>query len=419
MPDRAAVPAAGPLLRGVDRAALAVALADRLRRAGVPVTMSAMAAFTDALAAEPPARVRALYWQARVTLVHREQDLPTFDDVFDAVFGDAQLPVDPHARRTAPVPDAAPEPQTAAGALHPVPADPASAGAQAPLPWHTLPRSEPTDEDDDDARSLPELLPSAVARIADTPLDRLDEAELAALGRWLERSAHRWPTRRSRRQKVRPAGGRIALRATIAASRRTGWEPMELQRFHPVTRPLTVTLLCDVSQSMQSHATAYLHLMRVFARTGRAETFAFSTSLTRLTPAMAHRSAEVAIAQASAQVVDRYGGTHLASCLRELLASRHGNAIRGGVLVIASDGWDSDDPAELGAAMARAGRRARRVVWLNPRAAAPGFEPRVGSMAAALPHCDAFLPADTLRAMPAVIDAIAGSDSLRGFSSRG
>jgi uncharacterized protein with von Willebrand factor type A (vWA) domain len=58
--------------------------------------------------------------------------------------------------------------------------------------------------------------------------------------------------------------------------------------------------------------------------------------------------------------------------------------------------------------MARASRRARRVVWLNPRAAATGFQPLVGSMAAALPYCDAFLPADRLSALPDVFDAIAG-----------
>jgi uncharacterized protein with von Willebrand factor type A (vWA) domain len=56
--------------------------------------------------------------------------------------------------------------------------------------------------------------------------------------------------------------------------------------------------------------------------------------------------------------------------------------------------------------MARVRRRARRVVWLNPRAAAPGYQPLVGSMAAALPYCDAFLPANSLRALPAVFDAI-------------
>ena len=75
----------------------------------------------------------------------------------------------------------------------------------------------------------------------------------------------------------------------------------------------------DVSASMQSYAAAYLHLMRAFARTGRAETFAFSTRLTRLTPALVHRSADTALALAEERVVDRYGGTHLAGALRDLL----------------------------------------------------------------------------------------------------
>ena len=400
-----------PVLAGVDRAALVAALGHRLRAAGVPVTLRSMAAFAEALDVAPPAQVHSLYWLARLTLVNRQHDLAVFDAVFEAVFGDAVLPVDPHARRTATEADPTED------VLAPMGGAPSGGDLTGGLPWHTLPQTSPADDDDGPERALPDLLPSAVSRIADTPLEALDEAELAVLGRWLEESAPRWPTRRSRRQRVRPTGHRVALRETIAASRRTGWEPMELQRYHPVRRPLTVTLLCDVSQSMQSYATVYLHLMRAFARTRRAETFAFSTSLTRLTPALSHQSAAAAVALAGEQVTDRFGGTHLASCLRELLVSRHGNAVRGGVLVIASDGWDSDDPADLAAAMARARRRARRIVWLNPRAGAAGYQPLVGPMAAALPFCDAFLPADTLRGLDDVFDAIAGT--ARRTSSRG
>ena len=397
-----------PVLGTVDRATLAAGLGGRLRAAGVPVTLRGMTAFTEALDAAPPARLPALYWLARITLVGRQQDLAVFDAVFEAVFEDAALPVDRHARRQdRSAPDATDD------TLSPVGGADAAADEGAALPWRTLPRSSATADEATDDRVLPELLPSAVARIADTPLDELDETELALLGRWLEEAAPRWPTRRSRRQRVGSHGGRVALRETIAASRRTGWEPMELQRHRPVRRPLTVTLFCDVSQSMQSYATAYLHLMRAFARTRRAETFAFSTSLTRLTPALSHHSAAAAVAMAGEQVTDRFGGTHLASCLHELLTSRHGNAVRGGVLVIASDGWDSDDPARLAEVMVRVRRRARRVVWLNPRVAARGYEPLVGSMAAALPYVDAFLPADSLRALPAVFDAISATSSTR------
>ena len=397
------------LLAGVDRAAFVAALVHRLRTRGVDVGMTSAAAFTEALEVVPPVRVGDLYWSARITLVSRQEDLASFDRVFDAAFADAVLTVDPHARRTG----TAELPERPSDGLAPVPGDRDEEGTGSTLPWHTLPRHEDGIEDDDNPVVLPEVLPSAVARIADTPLDELDGRELAVLGRWLERSAHEWPTRRSRRLGVGATGSRIALRATMAASRRTGGEAFALRRLEAVRRPLPVTLLCDVSQSMQSHSTAYLHLMRAFARSRQAETFAFSTSLTRLTPALRQASPTAAIALASAQVVDRYGGTHLAGCLKELLASRHAHGIRGGVLVIASDGWDSDPPGLLTATMARASRRARRVVWLNPRAAVPGFQPLVGSMAAALPYCDAFLPAHTLRGLDDVLAAISG-----GLSSR-
>ena len=123
------------------------------------------------------------------------------------------------------------------------------------------------------------------------------------------------------------------MRPTIARSRRTGWEPVRLVHERPVDRPRRIVLLCDVSQSMQAQATAYLHLMRAFALRAGAEVFAFATRLTRLTPVLAHRSAEVAIEQATTLVTDRFGGTRIATNLQALLASRHANAVRGAIVV--------------------------------------------------------------------------------------
>jgi uncharacterized protein with von Willebrand factor type A (vWA) domain len=384
--------APGPLLRSVDRAAFAVGLGERLRRAGVPVTFTALGAFTEALGLSPPTEMSALYWAARVTLVDDVVHLAAFDAVFEAVFRDSARPREGQA--------SGPRADHVDDVLASLSSAPAETSEG--LPWHTLPHVFGTDDGspaDDVTRGMPELLPSALESLADTPFDELDAEHLAQIGAWLERAWLRWPTRPSRRRRVHPSGRAVALRETIAASRRTGWEALELSRTWGVLRPRPLTLVVDVSQSMQPYAAAYLHLMRALARTGRAETFAFSTSLTRLTPALRHRSATVAMQRATDQVVDRYGGTHLATSLAGLLASRHGNALRGGVLVVASDGWDSDDPAMLVRTLARIRLRAHRIVWLNPRAAAPGFEPRVGSMAAALPFCDAFLPAHTARAM--------------------
>ena len=81
---------------------------------------------------------------------------------------------------------------------------------------------------------------------------------------------------------------------------------------------------------------------------------------------------------------------------------------RGAVVVILSDGWERADPALVGREMERLARLAHRIVWVNPRAGAPGFTPSAGGMAAALPHCDALVSGDCLDALDEVAEAMAG-----------
>ena len=69
-----------------------------------------------------------------------------------------------------------------------------------------------------------------------------------------------------------------------------------------------VVMLCDVSQSMQSYAAAYLHLMRAVALTTDAEVFVFATTLTRLTSVLTYKSPVLAMQQATEKVADRFGG---------------------------------------------------------------------------------------------------------------
>lgn len=389
------------LLPGVDRAAFAVALQRRLRAAGLAVSLTATADLATALRHRFPRGRSELYWLSRVTMVSTHAEIALFDEVFSAVFDDAVLRLDPAARRQ----ERSSRPSDATPPRTELPAGRGESGI--PLPWVTPRELSPAEEGAaEDSRALPELRASAMEAASAIPFGELTAEEMALLSQWVERTSG-WPTRPTRRMRRDPRGRRIALRRTMAAARRTGHEPISLARETRRHRPRPIVVLCDVSQSMQPVAAAHLHLMHVLARQRRAEVFAFSTSLTRLTPALQESTPEQALASAADLVTDRLGGTRIASSLRTLLESHHGGLLRGAVVIIASDGWDSDPPEEMAAVMARVRRRAHTVVWLNPRAAAPGFSPGAGAMAAALPHCDLMLPADSFASLRVAVETIA------------
>jgi len=390
------------LLRGVDLAAFAAALVARLRGVGVLVSADGQASFVQALRQLAPHTTSALYWAARLTLVNRMEDLTAFDALFVAVFGAAE----PDAARSSVA--SLPIPSNKTPAAGTVRRAGRRSGAAQRLPWATRASAG----DDDTAGSsvpVPDVLPSRIAALADEPFDRFDPDDLRLLGTWLEATVAGWPRRRSLRFELSAGGKRIDLRATMNKSRATGWESVVLARTRPRRRPRRVVLACDVSRSMRPYAAIYLHLMRAAAlrRAGiRPEVFAFSTSLTRLTAVLSHRSAEVALERANAKVTDRYGGTFVGRSVGALLAPPYGNALRGAVVIIASDGWDSDPPDVLAHAMARLRRRAALLIWLNPRAAQREFQPLAGSMAAALPYCDLFLPAHSLAGLHELLLAL-------------
>jgi uncharacterized protein len=389
----------GVLFRGIDRAAFVAALASKLRRAGVGIGLTNVEAFVRALDAQDPDSRARLYWLARVTLVHRREEIEIFDRVFASVFDAGVVEIGPHARRRPLV--ATPDEK-----LSPTAATTASSAGEGGLPWATLPAVVGTADGAAQELLIAERLPSDLEHIAEVPFEELDANELTLLEAWFASALARRPTRLARRREVDPTGPRVALRATLARSRRNGWEPIELVRERPRRVPRSIVMVCDVSQSMQAHTSVYLHLMRAAASAADAEVFAFATSLSRLTPLLVHRSAERAIEQASAKVGDRFGGTRIAASLRALLRSHYGDKTRGAVVIVASDGWDADNPGELAAVMARLHRRAHRIVWLNPRSATPGYEPLVGSMAAALSYCDAFLPVQKVSDLEVALEAI-------------
>jgi uncharacterized protein with von Willebrand factor type A (vWA) domain len=166
-------------------------------------------------------------------------------------------------------------------------------------------------------------------------------------------------------------------------------------------------LVCDISGSMTPYARMLLqYLHACVAARRRVEAFAFGTRLTRITQELAGRDHDLALDRAAKAVLDFAGGTRIGDALAQLNRV-HGRRLgRGAVIVILSDGWDRGDPEQLAAEMARLRRSAHRLVWLNPLAAQPGYEPLTRGMRAAIPHTDRLLAGNTLQSLEQLAEAL-------------
>jgi len=387
---------------------LAVGLTTALHRAGLPTTPERAAGLARALQLVPPRDRAALYWTCRIALVTDRAQLPVFDAVFSAVFDGMLDPADSRGDPTAP-PSIGSEPRT-----RPVPPD---ARPSSPGTAEGTPGSGGGDDGADGVeREVLLAAASTEERLRSTSFADLTAEELGTVRDLVRRLVLSTPERRSRRTRPsRRAGDRLDLRRTVRAAQRTGGDPARLVHAHRRTQPRRLVLLCDVSGSMEAYTRVYLTLLQGAVAGARAEAFVFSTRLTRLTRQLSLRDPDQALARAGATASDWAGGTRLAHGVGRLVADhgRRGLA-RGAVVVVLSDGWAQDDPDDVADAMRRLRRLAHRIVWVNPRRAAPGYAPLVGGMAAALPYCDAFVSGHSLAALEQVVAAVRESAPSRG-----
>ena len=404
-----------PELDRIDLPALATALGQRLRAAGLPTTPGHASRFAQGLALVAPVRRSELYWTARSVFVSAQTQLPTFDRVFAAVFDPALEPDeergDPYSP---PLSSSRPSERPPAPQARTVPGESRNsefAGMRGTM-------SPPRGDRNEHAIEVPLAIASEEERLRKTSFEALDSHELEQIRRLMAALELAAPRRRSRRRRRARRGEHLDLRRTLRTSLRTGGDPMTLATRTRRTRPRRLVLLCDISGSMEPYARAYLHLLTSAVASGApAEAFVFATRLTRLTRALGGRDPEAAIQRAIAAAPDWSSGTRIGEALRTFndRYGRRGTA-RGAVVVILSDGWERADPALVGREMERLARLAHRIIWVNPRASAPGFSPGVGGMAAALPHCDALVSGHSLEALDEVIEAIGTRDTSPEFA---
>lgn len=346
---------------------------------GEGVSAGEQADFLRALTEFPAANPRVLYWQARVCLLRRIEDLEDFDAVFDAWFGSGSFTVTPPS-----------DPDGGDDEEQPEAPNPSSDGQLAPAEVAEGTGAQASSADLTTGRSF-----------AATPWDQ--RRALTAMRRaWPEAV----PSMRSRRFRPARRGPRLDARAVGRAASRTGGEIVHLHWRHRPRRPRRLLLLIDVSGSMKEHSDDLLRAAHAAVRScPRVEVFTFGTRLTRVTEQLRAQDVDRALDDLAGVVADVDGGTRIGVAFEEFLAhDHHLGLVRDAVVVVMSDGLERGDCTPMERTTQRLARLSHRLVWWSPLACDPAYRPVTRGMSLIVDDLDVL---DGVRDLRSAADAVA------------
>jgi uncharacterized protein len=354
-----------------------------LREVGIEVGPGRVADAVRGLGSVDLTRQEDVYFTLRQTLVSRHDELELFDRAFVAWF--LRGPIAPLVRQK--------ELRRQDDRLVSV----------------TLSASGENEEPAPDGAPF-ELGASAHELLREKDFAQMTAEEFERARRLLAAIARSRPRRTSRRRTPDPRGDRLDMRRLIRRSLRCGGDPVDQSWKARKSVPRKLVVLCDVSGSMDAYARALLLFLHALVGTGHGvEAFGFGTRLTRLTPDLATRDPEAALARATNFALDWGSGTRIGASLKEFNDLYGRRALsRGAVVVIVSDGWEREDSELVAREMAKLARAAYAVVWVNPLKGDPEYQPLAGGMRAALPFVDRFLPGHDVASLEELAGVLEG-----------
>ena len=357
-----------------------------LRRLGLDVGSGNVLDLVRAMEYVSMGRKQDFYQAARCILVHRKSDIPLFDEAFEVFW---RRPATGYSTR-----------------------DLRSMGEQRRFrrpqvgpPPGSDPQSEGELDREADAGDQVDMTRSYSARevLREKDFASYNPGEIVEAKGMMAELAWDLGDRRTRRS-VPGEGARLDLRKTLRVNLKYGAEILELARRERKVKPRRLVLICDVSGSMERYTRMLLHFIHTIAGgLDRVEAFLFATRLTRITRYLNYRGIDQAVAEVARAVPDWAGGTRIGQALktfnfqwaRRVLGS-------GAVVLIISDGWDRGEPELLAKESSRLQQSCRRLIWLNPLAGSPTYQPLTRGMQTALPYVDDFLPIHNLNSLAAL-----------------
>lgn len=222
--------------------------------------------------------------------------------------------------------------------------------------------------------------------------------DIAAAERVAQRLGALLRDRRSRRRRAARKGDRLHFRKVIRDSLSSGGTPIRLHLKQRPDRTRRITAICDVSGSMSNYAQVFLAFLAGLMRADpTADAYLFHTRLVRITEALRDKDALRALTRMSL-LADGYGGGSKIGTSLDHFARHHARRFVDGrsVVIVLSDGYDTDPPHVIAEALARLKKRGCIIIWLNPLKGWRDYAPIAGGMAAAEPYLDLFAAANRL-----------------------
>jgi uncharacterized protein with von Willebrand factor type A (vWA) domain len=359
------------------------AFSHALHQAGVSVDPGRLIDYFKSLELTGLDDRQSFYNTARAVLVSCYEDIPVFDQVFEAYWSGHHLSaLQPNSDTVLEQQEGAPD----VGEDTTVVDDMSSAE---------------DGDDEGEAQDSETRGYSADEVLMQRNLATLSEEELDQAMRIVQQIVELIASYRSRRRVSDRRGREIDFRRMLRRNMLKGRDAVELCYRSKRIKKTRLILLCDISGSMQAYSRFTIQFMCALRHLlPQLEVAVFSTRMTVITDLLDRVGVAESLRRVSEAVPDWSGGTDIGKCIREFNDFYDRDIAHSKtVAIILSDGWDLGEAALMRQELQHLHRNVHKLLWLNPLLGDDDYQPICQGMRTAMPYIDYFLPAHNLESL--------------------